>query len=213
MKRKIYKQGQMINGFVFLGITKPYISPKGKKYSNAKFKCHCGKIFITGLTSIVTNRVKSCGCIGRRKTIERNTTHNLRYHPIYSVWNGIKDRCYNKKSKDYRRYGGRGIAMCDEWINNPKSFIVWAKQNGYKPELTIDRINNDGDYGPNNCRFITRSRNSRFKSTTKLNWALVSEIRNVKLLIPSIKLKEIAEVYGVSQRHISRILLNQRWAI
>lgn len=93
---------------------------------------------------------------------------------IYQLWKSIKYRCYNENSKDYERYGGRGIRMCDEWLNNPKAFCDWAIENGYKEEktdkglniLTIDRKDVNGNYEPSNCRFITNAEQARNKRDT-----------------------------------------------
>ena len=89
----------------------------------------------------------------------RKIKHGLSSHPLYRVWAGMKARCYNKNSKIYEYYGRRGIKICNEWINNPTDFIFWGLKNGYKLGLDIDRINNNGDYTPDNCRFTTRKIN------------------------------------------------------
>lgn len=101
---------------------------------------------------------------------------------LFSVYNTMKERCYNPSNHKYYRYGARGIKVCDEWLCNPKSFFDWAQNNGYKEGLTIDRINNDGDYCPNNCRWsnaITQGNNKsnnvkyEYNGTTKTirEWA------------------------------------------
>jgi CENP-B-like protein len=87
------------------------------------------------------------------------TKHGLTNHDLHTRWEKIKARCFNKNATHYEDYGGRGITMCDQWKNDFMSFFNWAITNGYKKELEIDRINNNGDYEPINCRWVTRSQN------------------------------------------------------
>ena len=84
---------------------------------------------------------------------------------ILGILNGMKKRCYDKKHEKYHRYGGRGITICDEWLNNPASFVEWSMANGYADDLTIDRINNDGNYEPGNCRWTTQKVQQNNKSS------------------------------------------------
>lgn len=83
------------------------------------------------------------------------TTHGLSRTKIYKIWYGMKTRCYNKNFKKFNNWGGRGIIVCNEWKNSFLIFNEWALKNGYKEGLSIDRINNNGNYEPTNCRFIT----------------------------------------------------------
>lgn len=93
--------------------------------------------------------------------------HGLTNHPLYQVWADIKTRCYDKKASNYKRYGGRGIGMCDEWRFSFPIFYEWAINNGYKRGLEIDRYpNNDGNYEPINCRWATRKQNTNNTSRT-----------------------------------------------
>lgn len=101
-------------------------------------------------------------CIGDRMNKENpniSKQHGYSKHPLYRVWRHAKARCCNENNERYKYYGGRGITICDEWKNNPKAFIEWCLNNGWKKELEIDRINNNGNYTPENCRFVTHTEN------------------------------------------------------
>lgn len=82
-------------------------------------------------------------------------------HPLISLFKNIKQRCYNPNRVDYHRYGGRGVTLCEEWLNDKEVFIEWAESNGWERGLTIDRINNDLGYSPENCRFISQKKNTQ----------------------------------------------------
>jgi hypothetical protein len=96
-----------------------------------------------------------------------STIHGYYGHPLYGVWNNMKNRCTNKNLQSYKNYGGRGIFVCEEWLN-PKTFIEWCLANGWEKSLEIDRINNDDGYYPKNCRFVTISEN-QFNTRRSLN--------------------------------------------
>jgi hypothetical protein len=123
--------------------------------------CDCGnKVDVTS-SHLRNGDSKSCGCYNLEKITKHGYSKNSKdTHPIYRVWRDIKQRCYNKNNKGYKNYGGRGISMCEEWLNNPKEFIEWCLANGWKQGLEIDRINNDGNYEPVNCRFVTSRENN-----------------------------------------------------
>jgi hypothetical protein len=123
------------------------IREKRKYYWNCK--CECGKLI--KLRSDCLKHIKSCGCKKGWHAIK----HGLSKNPLYGVIKGIRHRCRNKKDSHYTNYGKIGIDVCDEWFNNTNSFITWAENNGYMKGLQIDRINNNGNYEPNNCRFVT----------------------------------------------------------
>lgn len=115
--------------------------------------------------SAITN---NCKHLDRNGNYYHFNKYNWSNERIASIFNGIKDRCYNKNNKSYKWYGEKGIKICKEWIDNPKLFEIWALSNGYEDNLTIDRINENKDYCPENCRWISNSDNAKYKSTTSL---------------------------------------------
>ncbi len=121
-------------------------------------KCDCGTIKEVAKTSLTKKRSLSCGCLRKEKLSKKMTKHNKSKTKLYKVWYGIKERCLNSREVDYKYYGGRGIKMSDEWRNDFMAFYNWSMANGYKENLTIDRINNDGNYEPNNSRWVDRKK-------------------------------------------------------
>lgn len=127
-----------------------------------EYICDCGNIRWGLLYSLRTGHTKSCGCLHKKGSKPK---HGLCRHPLYNTWKDMKQRCYNVNYTDYHNYGGRGIFVCSEWIDNAEAFIKWAELNGYQEGLTLDRIENDKEYSPNNCRFSTRGVQNRNKRT------------------------------------------------
>lgn len=166
-------------------------------------KCKCGNIKQFILSAIINEMSTSCGCRQVEVLKERNFKHGLRRHPLNSVWKGIKGRCYNEKSTQYKDYGGCGITMCDEWKNDFQAFYVWAIANGWEKGLDIDRRENDGIYEPNNCRFVTRKINNSNKRTNKL-----LEFNGLTK-----SLCEWAEQYGLQRKLLHQRIFIYKWSI
>jgi hypothetical protein len=119
-------------------------------------QCDCGEVFARPVGKLPRSNVCERFCRLRRPKPKGPTGH-----PLYNTWNSIIYRCFNPKCQAYYRYGGRGITMCDEWRESFDAFIAWAEPNGWRRELEIDRIDNDGNYEPGNCRWVTRKENNR----------------------------------------------------
>lgn len=132
-------------------------------------RCDCGKEIVTVGGNLRQGHSKSCGCLNRELQISRPTTHGMTGTPLFSVWKGMLTRCRNRNYAGFKNYGGRGIKVCDRW----QEFANFKQDvgDGYSPGLTIDRINNDGDYEPGNCRWITKQQQSANRRSGNL-WDL-----------------------------------------
>ena len=119
--------------------------------------CRCGKIHEVVGISLKSGRTKSCGCLSREKA----TKHGDYGTRLYNIYFHMKSRCYRKTDHKYKNYGARGIKVCPSWLNDYLTFKSWALRNGYKDNLTIDKRDNNGNYSPKNCQWLTRAENTK----------------------------------------------------
>lgn len=128
-------------------------------------KCDCGNICSISTTDLKSGKSKSCGCLRKEVSYYRNITHGLSGTKEFAAWSNIKDRCYNPNNKDYCNYGGRGIIVCDRWLNSFTNFML---DMGFAPNVknSIERLNVNGNYEPKNCKWGTDKEQSRNKRTT-----------------------------------------------
>jgi hypothetical protein len=122
--------------------------------------CRCGNMIEVPQERLRKGDTKSCGCLKKELNYKHGDARKKNQKRLYGIWNGMRGRCNNLKDKAYKYYGARGIQVCKEWRNSYFAFKSWATLSGYKEGLSIDRIDNDGNYEPSNCQWITRSENA-----------------------------------------------------
>lgn len=164
-----------------------------------KCQCKCGKIKSIDEYNLIKGKSISCGCYRNKLVSERRSKHNMTDTRLYTIWVSMRDRCNNPNKKAYKDYGGRGIKVCNEWQNDFISFYTWAINNGYNEnaksrECTIERINVDGNYEPQNCTF----KNSKEQANNRRNNIIIEYNNETHTLM------EWCEILGLNYKRTLR---------
>ena len=166
-------------------------------------KCECGNSIITKGIYLRTGDTKSCGCFAKEKLIQRNYKHGKRHTRLYNIWRDMIRRCDSESRYAHEYYHDKGITVCNEWRKNFNSFYKWAVSNGYFDNLTIDRINTNGNYEPNNCRWVTM----KTQGNNKTNNFLISFNDETHTL------SEWSDITGIKSSTIRARIKNYHWSV
>lgn len=176
------------------------------KYSHIRYlcKCECGNETIVLKSQLTSGKTKSCGCYQRKRAAEAQFKHGMCHTKIYYVWKEMLQRCNNQNNLSFINYGDRGIEVCDKWKNNDGfiNFYNWAMNNGYRDGLEIDRINNDGNYNPDNCRWA-----SRFIQANNKRNNIVIKYKGNKMTV-----SEWSRVLGIDEKKIRQRIRKLGWS-
>jgi hypothetical protein len=187
-KLKLIREPSVGDKFNRLEILEKYFDVKTRK-TWAVFKCQCGNTTKQIISKVYKGIIVSCGCWKAEKASERTKIRNFKHgkgtldYRLFRIWNAMKTRCYNPKFKDFDDYGGRGITICDDWLKDFIKFEEWSLSNGYQDSLSIDRINVNGNYEPNNCRWITMKEQARNRRNNRMDTVKVTAFGETKSVI------------------------------
>jgi hypothetical protein len=179
------------------------VKKEGQSNAYCRCLCDCGIEKIVRETHLKSGAIKSCGCLSREIASKNNSTHGERKTRLYSIWTNMKSRCYVESYTGFHKWGGRGIAVCDEWRNSYGTFRTWALLNGYNDNLTLDRIDNNGDYAPENCRWVSMKQQNR----NRRNTTMLEHNGEVK------SLSEWSEITGIPMGTLRYRISTAKWPI
>ena len=208
--------GELIRGVDRVGQRFGYLTIMGVEKGIALCRCDCGREHLAKVNNLCSGSIKSCGGkdfeYAHKVRSERKGTHHLSRTRLYHIWSGMVGRCYSFNHPSYVNYGGRGITICEEWKSDFLAFRAWALTNGYEDNLTIDRIDNDGNYEPDNCRWVTRSvqnanqrKRSHFDLPRRIMWEIDGITKSRKDWCMEYGVNETAAIYRVEVKGMSPV--------
>ncbi len=172
-KPKVDLTGSRFGKLTVMRQAEDYVYENGKRRTQWECRCDCGNTVFVEQSNLKRGNSSSCGCLCRELNIRRSTKHGDKHTRLYRIWCGIKCRCQNENSTSYENYGARGITMCKEWQDSYTHFKEWALNNGYTETnhlLSIDRLDVNGDYTPENCKWS----NPKEQANNRRNTAFIT---------------------------------------
>lgn len=170
-------------------------------------RCDCGTLKSVSPYRVLSGNTKSCGCLKSENTIAYNRVakkkHGGRRDRLYYIWRGMKQRCFCETNKEYPTWGGRGIVVCDEWKDDYASFRDWSLNNGYADDLTIDRIDVNGNYCPQNCRWVDWKTQAANRRDT-MHFVVNGEDKT---------LSQLSDEYGIKYTTLYQRVCKYRWPL
>lgn len=182
------------------------------KHRACRCECDCGNIVIKRYNHVVSGATRSCGCLASEMTVARNFIHGSarrgKVTPEFTAWSQMRGRCLNPANEAFEYYGGRGIAVCQEWTESFERFLAYM---GPRPTArhSLDRVKVDGNYEPGNCRWATKERQSRNKTNTTLSDDLADKIR--QMAKSGVSRAETARILGLNYSSVKQVALGKQW--
>lgn len=190
-------------------ISEPFEKKVGKSgyYKFVYAECECGTIKSYRLDGLKSKTTQSCGCLANDIFKQNVTKHGMSGTRIYKIWKGVNARCRDIKNI---HYGLKGIKVCDDWKNDFMNFYNWAINNGYDDSLTIDRIDNQGDYQPSNCRWVTHSANTVYSNKNRKDKFIYTGVSPNGEVVTFTNTAKFKEEYGIDPRRIGECCNSKR---
>ena len=182
------------------------IEENGRAKNGAKIwrcVCDCGNAHFVTTGNLLSGSTQSCGCYRKEYETDLQCKHGKSNTRLHGIWRGMKGRCYSPRNRSYKNYGGRGIVLCVEWEHNFMNFYSWAMQNGYDDTKSIDRIDVNGNYCPENCRWV----DDDIQANNKRNNQKLTAFGETRTL------SEWARITGIDRKTISDRISKLHWPV